>query len=131
MNGILTHNERNWMRAGGSPDQLADALRLAACNTTAGGPKRSIVPRFVDAPEVSYRLEEFNLDITFYSRNIPRVTTGKQHRVFVIGKMTVCPAEMTRQPENRSIVEHDDGPGFFPVGWQVRMPAFSRADFGS
>jgi len=71
---------------------------------------------FVDAPEVSYWLEELNLDIPFHSRKISRAGyPANDIASVVVRKDDGLPDwEITRKTENRSIVEHDDGPGFFP-----------------
>lgn len=71
--------------------------------------------RFVDAPEVIYRLKEFDLDIPFYGRKISRA----DHTANNIAPLRVrnCDGltwrEVTRKPQNRAILEHNDGPGVF------------------
>ncbi len=63
--------------------------------------------RFVDAPEVIYRLKEFDLDIPFYGRKISRA----DHTANNIAPLRVrnCDGltwrEVTRKPQNRAILE--------------------------
>jgi hypothetical protein len=71
--------------------------------------------RFVDAPEIICRLKEFDLDIPFYGRKISRADNSANNiaplRVRNDDGLT-C-REITRKPQNRTIFENNDGPGFF------------------
>jgi hypothetical protein len=72
----------------------------------------------VDAPEIIYGLDEFNLDISLYCRKISRASNSADDTAPLRVRHDDCLAgrEIACNPQNRTLVEYDYRFDFFPVG---------------
>jgi len=72
----------------------------------------------VDAPEIICWLDEFNLDISLYGWKISRASNSANDitPLRVRKDDRLSRREIACNPQNRSVVEHNHGFGFFPGG---------------
>jgi hypothetical protein len=72
----------------------------------------------VDAPEIVYWLDEFDLDVSLYGWKISRAghSANDITPLRVRNDDRLAGRKIACNPQNRSVVEHNHSSGFFPVG---------------
>src|SRR4029077_6199188 len=97
------------------------------CDRWRGNSNRIIIP--VNAPEIVYRFEEFDFNISLYARQVTPAHNSADHvtSTRIRKDDRLSDRQIIRAAKNRPIVEHNDGPSVFPnrlgqaacFGWQT------------